>query len=65
MNKIEYRGYAIRYQFTGAGWFAHCQPIGHFQPGKEGPVTATPEEGEEKLLERARFAIDAMIKAAA
>ena len=60
-QKIEYRGYDIRYQFTGAGWFAHYQPIGYPQPAKESHVTATPREGEGTLLERARAAIDALL----
>jgi hypothetical protein len=63
MQKLEYKGYVIRYQFTGAGWFAYHRASGSSEAAREGHVAATPEEGTEKLLERTREAIDAMLAA--
>lgn len=61
MLRSEYKGYLIRYHFTGAGWFAHFASLEHSHSDQEGCVMATREEGEAKLLTEAKAAIDAAL----
>jgi hypothetical protein len=61
VDLLEYRGYLVRYQFTGAGWFAHWRAAATRDHPREGHVTATPEEGVWTVLDWTRKAIDAAI----
>jgi hypothetical protein len=60
VERLEYRGYLVRYQFTGTGWFIHWQPMTIRDQAREGHVTATPAEGVPTVLDLTRKAIDAI-----
>ena len=62
MERFEYRGCLVRYQFTGAGWFAHWRALAPHDDEREGHVTATPEEGARTVLELTLKAIDAAVE---
>ena len=59
MREIKHREYSIRYRNTGVRWTAHIRRPGGFLVMRDGFVTATLQEGEAVLLERARATIDA------
>jgi hypothetical protein len=52
----------VRYQFTGAGWFAHWRALTYRNLAREGHVTATPEEDVRTVLELTLKAIDAAVE---
>ena len=58
MREIEYRGYSVRFDFRNGRWSAHVRKPGGFIVIKDGFITATAEEGETVLLDRARARID-------
>ena len=57
MRELEYRGYSIRFS-CNANWTAHIRKPGGFLILKDSFITASLEEGEGVLLERARARID-------
>jgi hypothetical protein len=65
MREVQYRGYSIRFHRTDVRWSAQIRRPGGFMVMRDGFVTATIEEGETVLLERARVRIDAEEKAVA
>jgi len=58
VRTILHRGYSIRFHQRNGRWSAQVRRPGGFLVIKDGFVTATLEEGEAVLLERARARID-------
>ncbi len=59
MKEVTYRGYSIRFHSTPLRWSAQVRRPGGYMILKDGFITATLDEGENILLERARARIDA------
>jgi hypothetical protein len=58
MKEVIYRGYSIRFHSTPLRWSAQVRRPGGHMVLKDGFITATLEEGESVLLERARARVD-------
>ena len=55
---IQHCGYIVRFGFRNDRWAAHVLKPGGLLIIKDGSVTATADQGEAVLLERARARID-------
>lgn len=58
MRDVTHREFIIRYRNSGVRWSAHIRRPGGFIVLRDGFISATPEEGEAVLLQRARERID-------
>jgi hypothetical protein len=58
MLELIYRGYAVRFRSSDEHWSAHIRKPGGLFVMRGGFLTATLEEGQAVLLERAKALID-------
>jgi hypothetical protein len=59
MKEVTHRGYSIRFHSTLVRWSAQIRRPDGYMILKDGFITASLDEGETVLLERARARIDA------